>query len=222
MVSVTGLPEPAAPGPETCPVIALVSSAGGLTATALVLEALPPDLAAAVLVLQHIAPDYKSVLPEILGKRTGLTVEPAYDGQRLALGRVAVAPPGRHLLVTKDRLLALIPSGPYPPSRPSADLLLVTLAVAAGPDVVAVILSGRGNDGATGATAVHRFGGTVVTTDADTSNHFDMPGAVIARDAIVDHIVPLNQVAPLLLDLVGPQQRRDQQHGGQALQGRPS
>jgi two-component system, chemotaxis family, protein-glutamate methylesterase/glutaminase len=199
MATGAGLSEPAPP--DTCPVIALVSSAGGLTATGLVLAALPADLAAAVIVLQHIAPDYKSVLPEILGKRTGMPVRAAYDGQPLLPGRVAVAPPGRHLLVTKERLLALIPSGPYPPSRPSADLLLVTLAAAAGPDAIAVVLSGRGNDGATGATAVHRFGGTVVATDANTSNYFDMPGAAIEREEIVDHVVPLDRVAPLRVGL---------------------
>ncbi|WP_052423148.1 chemotaxis protein CheB [Nonomuraea candida] len=204
MVSATDPPEAAAPAPAACPVIALVSSAGGLAATGLVLEAMPPDLAAAVIVLQHISPDYRSVLPDILAKRTGLRVTAAHDGQPLLAGQVAVAPPGRHLLVTGERLLALIPSGPFPPSRPSADLLLVTLAVAAGRDVVAVILSGRGNDGATGAAAVHRFGGTVVATDADTSNHFDMPHAAIMRDSVVDHVVPLSRVGPLLLDLVHP------------------
>lgn len=203
MVSATGPPEPVPPRIGTSPVIAIVSSAGGLAAAGLVLSALPSDLGAAVIVLQHISPDYKSVLPAILGKLTAMPVSAAYDGQPLVSGHVAVAPSGRHLLVTKDRRLALITSGPFPPSRPSADLLLATLAVAAGPDAIAVVLSGRGNDGATGSTAVHRFGGTVITTDADTSHAFGMPEAVIDRNGTVDHIVPLDRVAPLLLGLVG-------------------
>ncbi|GAA2213763.1 chemotaxis protein CheB [Nonomuraea monospora] len=202
MVSATDRPGPASTGRAACPVVALVSSAGGLIATGTVLSGLPSALEAAVIVLQHMAPDHKSLLPEILSRRTGLPVAAAYDGQPLTPGRVAVAPPGRHLLVSGDRRLALIPSGPFPPSRPSADLLLVSLALAAGPDAIAVVLSGKGNDSATGAAAVHRFGGTVVATDAATSNHFDMPAACIVQDETVDHVVPLDQVAPLLVGLL--------------------
>ncbi|UBU18149.1 chemotaxis protein CheB [Nonomuraea gerenzanensis] len=198
MASATGRPGPAPP----CPVVALVSSAGGLTATGTVLSGLPSGLAASVIVLQHLAPDHRSVLPELLGLRTGLPVAAAQDGQPLLPRRVVVAPPGRHLLVRADRRLALIPSGPFPPSRPSADLLLVSLALAAGPDAIAVVLSGRGNDSATGAAAVHHFGGTVVATDAATSDHFDMPAACIEQEETVDHVVPLDQVAALLVGLV--------------------
>ncbi|GIH95786.1 chemotaxis protein CheB [Planobispora siamensis] len=195
-------PVPAAPPAGRLPVIALVSSAGGLAATSRVLGALPVGLPAAVIVLQHLNPDRRSMLPHILGRRTALPVAAACDGQALVPGRVVVAPPGQHLLVTGDRRLLLIVSGPLPPYRPSADLLLTSLALAVGPDAVAVILSGEGRDGATGATAVHRLGGTVITTDRATSNHFAMPQATITRDEIVDHVTALDEVAPLLLSLV--------------------
>jgi chemotaxis response regulator CheB len=62
----------------------------------------------------------------------------------------------RDALITKDEIIALIPSGSVPPYRPSADLLLTTLALAAGRRAVAVVLSGEGQDAATGATVVHR------------------------------------------------------------------
>ncbi|MGR6920241.1 chemotaxis protein CheB [[Actinomadura] parvosata] len=202
MVSGIDRPGPASADTAGGPVVAIVSSAGGLVASGVVLAGLPADLHAAVIVLQHMAPDHKSVLPEILGRRTRLPVAAARDGQPLLPGQVAVAPPGSHLLVTAGLRLALSPSGQFPPSRPSADLLLVSLGLAVGPDAIAVVLSGKGNDGATGAAAVHRFGGTVITTDAATSVHFDMPAACIDQDEIVDHVVPLDRVAPLLLGLV--------------------
>ena len=73
-----------------------------------------------------------------------------------------VAPTGQHTLITKNQTVALIPSGSVPPPyRPSADLLTM-LALAAGRRVNAAVLSGEGHDAVTGATAVHRFGGTVI------------------------------------------------------------
>jgi two-component system chemotaxis response regulator CheB len=80
---------------------------------------------------------------------------------------VLVAPAGRHTPITKDEAVALIPSGSVPPYRPSADLLLTSLALAAGRRVV--VLSGEGQDAATGATAVHRFGGIVIVSSPETS-----------------------------------------------------
>ncbi len=62
----------------------------------------------------------------------------ARDGDQLDPGRVLVAPPGQHTLITPQQRVALIPSGSVPPYRPSADLLLTTLALAAGPRVIAV------------------------------------------------------------------------------------
>jgi two-component system chemotaxis response regulator CheB len=95
--------------------------------------ALPSDLPASVTVLLHLLPDGESLLPEILRRISPLGVEVARDGEALAPGRVVVAPAGRHLLITADLSTALITSGAFPPSRPSADLLLTTLATAAGP-----------------------------------------------------------------------------------------
>ncbi|MBB4693417.1 chemotaxis protein CheB [Paractinoplanes abujensis] len=65
--------------------------------------------------------------------------------------------------------------------------------------VIAVVLSGQGNDAATGATAVHHFGGTVIATSTETSTAPAMPEATINRDSITDHVVPLGGVAELLL-----------------------
>ena len=132
------------------PVMALVCSAGGLDALTQVLEPLPAGLPAAVLVLQHVSPGHHSELPAILARRTALLVTAATDGALLAPGRVLVCPPGYHTLITADDTIALIASGSLPPYRPSADLLLTTLAVAAGTQVIAVVLTGNGNDAATG------------------------------------------------------------------------
>ena len=116
----------------TCPVIALASSVGGLAATAQILSRLPADLPAAVITVQHMLPDAESHLPQIYETHTELAVTAARDGQVLRAGSVYVAPPGVHTLVTLDRRLSMVASARFPPPRPSADLLLTTLAMAVG------------------------------------------------------------------------------------------
>jgi two-component system chemotaxis response regulator CheB len=88
-----------------------------------------------------------------------------------------------------------------PPYRPSADLLLTTLALAAGRRAIAVVLSGEGQDAATGATAVHRFGGTVIVSSPETSTRTAMPRNTMARDSITDQVVPLDDLPGVLLAL---------------------
>lgn len=183
------------------PIVALVCSAGGIDALTRVLAPLPGDLPAAVVVVQHLMPDHHSELPALLDRRTALPVAAATDGAALLPGHVLVTPAGQHALITGEQTVALIPSGSTPPYRPSADLLLTTLAVTSGARAIAVVLSGRGNDAATGASAVHRFGGTVIASTALTSTQAAMPQATIDRDDAVDHVVPLDDIAELLLAL---------------------
>jgi two-component system, chemotaxis family, protein-glutamate methylesterase/glutaminase len=183
-------------------VVALVCSAGGLQALTTVLAGLPASLPAAVIALQHQSPDHVTNLPALLDRQTALPVMAASDGARLEPGHVLVAPAGRHTLIRDNLSIVLIPSGPLPPYRPSADLLLTTLALAAGPRTIAVVLTGRGNDAATGATAVHKLGGTVIASSLDTSTQPAMPQATIDRDGIIDHVVPLETVGHLLIALI--------------------
>jgi two-component system chemotaxis response regulator CheB len=184
------------------PIVALVCSAGGIDALTRVLAPLPGDLPAAIIVLQHLSPDFHSELAALLDTRTALAVTVVTDGAVLTPGQVLVAPSGEHALVTGEQSLALIPSGATPPYRPSADLLLTTLAVTCGARAIAVVLSGRGNDAATGASAVHRFGGTVIASTALSSTQASMPQATIDRDDAVDHVVPLDDIAALLRTLI--------------------
>lgn len=167
-----------------------------------VLRTLRADLDAAVIVLIHQAPDHESELVHLLAGQSSLRVEGARDDMRLRARSVVVAPPGRHILIADGPRTALIVSGAAPPSRPSADLLLATLAVTCGPRATAVVLSGGGHDGATGATAIHRFGGTVIASSEASSEHFSMPQATIDRYGTIDQVVPLHEIADRLVSIV--------------------
>ena len=182
------------------PVVALVASAGGLDALSEVLGALPASLNAAVLVLQHLQPGRPSLLPHILGQRTPLRVREAVDGTELEAGTVYVAPSGRHLRIIAGRTLSLTDTAPVRFSRPSADVLLGSLADAGVP-MVAVVLTGMGSDGAAGSLRVHRRGGTVLAQNRATSLHFGMPGAAVDAGG-VDQALPLDAIAPRLVELI--------------------
>jgi two-component system chemotaxis response regulator CheB len=184
------------------PIVAFVCSAGGLDALTRVLRPLPAGLPAAVLVLQHVSPEHPSELAAILARRTALAVTAATDGAPMEPGGVLVCPSGQHTLATAGETIALIPSGAPPPYRPSADLLLATLAVTAGERVIAVVLTGGGNDAATGATAVHRFGGIVIACSPQSSTEAAMPRAAMNRSGVVDHVTALDELPGLLTALI--------------------
>jgi two-component system chemotaxis response regulator CheB len=181
-------------------VVAIVASVGGLAAISEVLGGLPAEFRAAVIVLQHLEAGRESLLPRILAGRTPLAVRPAASGDVLRAGHVYVAPAGRHLALAPDRTLRLGDGPRVHYVRPAADVLLNSLAEAGAP-VIAVVLTGRGEDGARGALRVRTQGGTVLATDRGTSTNFGMPGA--ADDAGgVDEVLPLPRIAPRLVALV--------------------
>ncbi|WP_199253426.1 chemotaxis protein CheB [Mycolicibacterium mengxianglii] len=175
------------------PVVALVTSAGGLNALTEVLAPLPADVPAAFVVVQHMSPTHPSTLAELLDAKSALQVRSAANNDVLIPGNVLVAPPAHHLLVTSEARIGLIDSGDLPPARPSADLLLVTLAVTCGPRVLAVVLTGRGTDAQAGIRAIRHCGGTVFAQNAESSEHFGMPGAAIDT-GLVDTVLPLTDL----------------------------
>jgi two-component system chemotaxis response regulator CheB len=164
-----------------------------------VLAPLPADFPAAVLVLQHLSPDTASPLAYILNQRTALPVSTAVQDQPLVPGQVLVAPSGHHLLVREPGMVALIDSGALPPARPSADLLLVTLAVTCGRRAIAAVLTGNGRDAQSGARAIVHCGGRLVV-EADAA-HPSMPAAAIDT-GLADLLLPVDELAAGLIALV--------------------
>jgi two-component system chemotaxis response regulator CheB len=175
-----------------------VGSAGGIGALQVVLAGLPADLDASVLVVIHLTPLAPSVLPTILGRATQLRVEQAVDGSALESGVVQVAPPDAHLLLDEDEILRLDHSELVHHVRPSADVLLLSLAQNHRGPCTAIVLSGTGIDGAAGAAAVKRAGGRVLAQDEATSQYFGMPGAAILAGG-VDEVLPLDEIASAVL-----------------------
>jgi two-component system chemotaxis response regulator CheB len=158
---------------------------------------------ASVLVALHQQPGRPSELVALLARRAALPVRAAENGAPLVPGQVMVVPPGQHLLVTSTARIALIASGAAPPARPSADLLLATLAVTCGPRALAVVLTGYGHDGQAGVRAIVQCGGTVFAQDRLSSAHFGMPGAAIDTALVHDvNVLPPDGIASAIVEHV--------------------
>jgi two-component system chemotaxis response regulator CheB len=187
--------------PAAFDIVALAASAGGLKALTDVLAALPSDFPAALVVVQHLDPRHRSLMAELLGRRTALRVQEAREGDRLEPGRAYIAPPNRHLLVNPDRTLSLTQTELVHFVRPSADLLFESTAASYKDRAIAVVLSGSGKDGAMGVKAVKKMGGTVIVQDEKTAQFSGMPEAA-HQTGMVDFVLPLDEIAPALQTLV--------------------
>jgi two-component system chemotaxis response regulator CheB len=182
-------------------VVALAASAGGLTALSQVLSALPPDFPAAVVVVQHLDPRHRSLMADILSRRTSLKVKQGEERDVLTPAMVHIAPPNHHLLVNPDGTISLSQSELVHFVRPSADLLFESVAASYKDRVIAVVLTGTGSDGAMGVQAIKKTGGTVIVQDEKTSQFFGMPAAAI-QTGNADFILPLDEIASALVTLV--------------------
>ncbi|CAN5711980.1 chemotaxis protein CheB [soil metagenome] len=178
----------------------MVASAGGLSAFTLILAELPADFPVPILVMLHLDPHHRSQMAELLGRQTKLRVREAVEGGHLAAGTVSVATPDHHLLVRSGGRLELTQTERVRFVRPSADLLLESLAESFGSRAVAVVLTGSGRDGADGARALKAKGGRVLVQDPATAQSASMPSAVI-RAGCASWVLPLKEIAPALIRL---------------------
>jgi two-component system chemotaxis response regulator CheB len=193
------------PGPtdsaEGYAIVALAASAGGITALSRVLGELPVGFAVPVLVVQHLDPRHETVIAAVLGRRTKLPVKLAEPEERVQPGIVYIAPPNHHLLVTADGVLTLTSSELVHFVRPSADLLLESVAGAYGARALACVLTGTGRDGAMGIGAVKSRGGTVIVQDPASAEFPGMPDAAVANGP-VDFVLPLDEIGSVIRGLV--------------------
>ncbi|MBE9166175.1 chemotaxis protein CheB [Pleurocapsales cyanobacterium LEGE 06147] len=179
----------------------MAASAGGLNALSQILSSLPANFPAAIVIVQHLDRKYRSLMADILSRRTPLKVKQAEEGDCLSPGTVYIARPNRHLLVNSDGTLSLSQSELVHFVRPSADLLFDSTAASYKDRAIALVLTGTGNDGVMGVQAIKKMGGTVIVQDEESCEYFGMPSAAI-QTGVVDFILPLSEIAPALISLV--------------------
>jgi two-component system, chemotaxis family, protein-glutamate methylesterase/glutaminase len=177
------------------------ASAGGVGALRQLVAALPKDLAAAVVVVLHMPAGGSSALPAILTRSGPLTAQTAEDGTDLHNARIYVARPDHHVLV-QDGVLRLSRGPTENGHRPAVNTLFRSAALAKGPAVIGVILSGALDDGTAGMAAIKSRGGVAVVQDPGDAVYPGMPESVV-QHVQVDHVLPIVRIGPLLARLAG-------------------
>ena len=202
--SVIRHPRALAPGtttpgqPRVASAVGVCSSAGGPPVLSQLLGGLPAGYQVPILVVQHISAGFTESLARWLDQKSPLRVRVAGDGDVAGPG-VWIAPEGAHLVLTASGRMSLDRTTVLGHHRPSGDMLLMSIARAAGRRGAAIVLTGIGNDGAAGAAAVHDAGGLAITQDEASSAIYGMPKAALDRG--VDLSLPPEQIMKCLLAL---------------------
>jgi two-component system chemotaxis response regulator CheB len=160
--------------------VAIGGSAGSIDALHALFESLGVARDVAFVVVLHLSPSSRSLLPEVIGAYTGMQVREAIDKLPLEPGVVVVGPPDYHVLIERDRTLALSRDPAVHFSRPAIDPLFETAADAFGARAIGVLLSGANADGAAGLAAIQRAGGRVLVQDPASATATEMPEAGLA------------------------------------------
>jgi two-component system CheB/CheR fusion protein len=155
------------------PVAGIGASAGGLEALEALTQRLAPDRMAFV-VVQHLAPSHVSMLADILKRGTALRVLTIEYGMRLEPGVIYVAPPNVEVSLKGDELRVVAPDDASG-RRHGIDAFFRSLARAAGPMAIGVVLSGSGTDGTLGLKAIKEEGGITFAQDPSTAAQTSMP-----------------------------------------------
>jgi two-component system chemotaxis response regulator CheB len=178
-------------------IIVIATSTGGLEALKILCSSWPPDLPASVFVVMHIGAR-PSILPLILQNFCALQVQHAADGERFEKSVIYIAPPDKHLLLFED--MTLLSRGPKENfTRPAADPLFRSAAVAYGQRVIGVVLTGDLDDGAAGAKAVQACGGYVAVQEPTDCRSPSMPCNAL-RAVRPDVVLPLSELGAAVVD----------------------
>ena len=150
-----------------------------------------------ILVVQHTTAGYANTCVDWLRAETPVPVEVAKDGQPLGRRGIYVAPSECHLVV-RGRHLALLDAPPCSLHRPSASVLFKSVAHAFGPRAIGVLLTGMGDDGATGLAEMRQAGAVTVAQDEGSCVVYGMPAEAIRLGA-ADHVLAPEDIAGLLV-----------------------
>jgi len=182
--------------------VGIGASTGGPTAVQEVLSRLPAGFPHGVMVAIHMPQAFTGTYAERLNKKCAIPVKEAVDGDILKPGQILLAPGGKHTTLVKRPegiTVRLSPTSDHPSYFyvPSVDLMLSSLAEAAGGPVLGVILTGMGNDGLKGMTQLKGKGGITLVQDESTSTIYGMPRACVEA-GVADEVLSLGQIGPAI------------------------
>jgi two-component system chemotaxis response regulator CheB len=182
-------------------VVTIGVSTGGPNALAAIIPHIPGNLPVPIVLVQHMPPLFTRFLAERLNSQSALEVREAGGGEELLPGTVYIAPGDYHMVVERKGariVTALTQAPPENSCRPSVDVLFRSVSETYRSAVLAVVLTGMGQDGLRGCEDIKRWGGSVFVQDEATSVVWGMPGFVV-RAGLADRVLPLTDVAAELV-----------------------
>lgn len=188
-------------------IIVIGASSGGVDALKTLVRGLSPDLAAAVFIVLHVGA-HPSILPDILQQARTLPVSHATNRARIENGKIYVAPPDHHLMLSPGHVH--VTRGPKENNaRPSINTLFRTAAVAYGNRVAGIVLTGSLNDGTVGLWEIKRHGGVTIVQDPAEAPYPSMPQS--ALDSVrIDYVLKVAEMPPLFSKLAGENYREEE------------
>lgn len=184
--------------------VAVGTSTGGPNALTDLFAGLPADFPVPIAIVQHMPPMFTRLLAERLSSKFALKVEEGRAGGELKPGHAWVAPGDFHMTVQRDGTIVRVALNQDPPEnscRPAADVLFRSMAQVYGSGLLAVVMTGMGQDGLRGCEAVREAGGQIIVQDEASSVVWGMPGFV-AKAGLADKILPLSGLAEEILQRV--------------------
>lgn len=183
--------------------VAIGTSTGGPKALQNVITRLPGNLPCGVVIVQHMPPGFTKSLAERLNTISEISVKEAENHDIIKAGQVYIAPGDYHMVIQKngnERMILLNQDPPLASHRPAVDVMFNSVAQF-GRDIVSVILTGMGCDGAAGMQKIKRAGGYIIAEDQSTSVVYGMPKAVVEL-GIADRVLPVQEVAGAIVEAV--------------------
>jgi two-component system chemotaxis response regulator CheB len=181
--------------------VAIGLSTGGPPALQTLLNGLPSNFSLPIVIVQHISQGFIFGLASWLSKTTPFRCRVAEHGETIKSGTVYLAPDNTHITIKASGELCLDTSSePLNGHRPSASVLFESVARNFGEKAIGILLTGMGQDGATGLRAMHQAGAYTIAQDEASSVIFSMPKAAIELNAVKE-VLSLSEVAPRLRSL---------------------
>ncbi|MBF0204101.1 MAG: PAS domain-containing protein [Desulfamplus sp.] len=177
------------------------ASAGGLEAIEDFFTHMPVKSGLAFIVIQHLSPDYKSLMVELLSKKTEIPVHRATDGIEVKPNNIYMIPPKKNLSIFHGKLILKEKDTTRGINLP-IDIFLKSLAEDKADRSIAIILSGTGSDGTRGVRAIKEHGGMVMVQEESSAKFDGMPRAAIST-GVADFILPPKEMPDQLMAYVG-------------------
>ena len=176
-------------------------------------DKMPANTGLAFVVVQHLSPDFRSLMDELLARRTAIPIRRVEDGMAVEADTVYLIPPKKEMIISGGKLL-LTDKDPSQTLTLPIDHFFRSLAQDLGEGAIGIVLSGTGSDGSRGIRAIHDAGGLVLVQNVETAKFDGMPKSAM-ETGVADFVLPVDEMPGTLLRYIHhPLGRRDRSDRG--------